>query len=376
MKKILLLSLIALGTLTANATSFGTTRGLTMVADTGDTPLTISGSVDAYYKYDFAKSSQLGTSFASDHNSFSIGMVDIALKKTTGKTSFVGEVSFGPRGQSQSIPDQAYGIVPVVDGNGNPSGIGVSSSSFHIQNLYVNYAVSDAFTLTMGYMGTFIGYEVISPVGNFNYSTSYLFTNGPFQNAGIKGTYAFSSKASLMVGLFNDGWNTYTSFGRVDNLGAQLFVSPVEGWNAYLNVLTGHSAGTEFDLTTSYQITSAFKLGLNAADYTLPKYVGTGGFSGVALYPQVAVSSAVTLGLRGEYFKSKTSDITGNGGYSKITPGTSVSALTATANIKSGNLTIIPEFRLDNGSATSFMNKNGNPTKKAAQALLAVVYAF
>jgi hypothetical protein len=198
MKKILLLSLIALGTFTAKATDFGTTGKLTMAADTGDTPLTISGSVDAYYKYDFAKSSQLGTSFATDHNSFSIGMVDIALKKTTGKTSFVGEVSFGPRGQSQSIPDQA------VTGN--------AASSFHIQNLYVNYAVSDAFTLTMGYMGTFIGYEVISPVGNFNYSTSYMFTNGPFQNAGIKGTYSFSSKASLMVGLFNDGWNTYTSF--------------------------------------------------------------------------------------------------------------------------------------------------------------------
>jgi hypothetical protein len=26
-------------------------------------------------------------------------MIDIALKKTTGKTSFVGEISFGPRGQ-------------------------------------------------------------------------------------------------------------------------------------------------------------------------------------------------------------------------------------------------------------------------------------
>lgn len=354
MKKILLLSLIALGTLTVKAATIGTSSRLTMVADTGDTPLTISGSVDAYYKYDFAKSSQIGTSFASDHNSFSIGMVDIALKKTTGKTSFVGEVSFGPRGQQQSL-------LP-----------GAAGDSYHIQNLYVNFAATDALTFTMGYMGTFIGYEVISPVGNFNYSTSYMFTNGPFQNAGLKATYAFSSKASLMVGVFNDGWNVYTSGGRIDNLGAQLFVSPVDGWNAYLNVITGNSAGTEFDLTTSYQITDAFKLGLNAADYTAPKYIGKGGFSGVALYPQLAVSSSVTLGLRGEYFKAKATDF----GYSAIAAGTSVKALTATANIKSGNLTIIPEFRLDSGSANSWMNKSGMPTKKASQALLAVVYAF
>lgn len=352
MKKILLLSLITFGAFAAKASD------LKMAADTGDTPLAISGSVDAYYKYDFGKHSMnIPTSFASDHNSFSIGMVDIALKKTTGKTSFVGEVSFGPRGQEQSI-------LP-----------GAAGESYHIQNLYVNFAATDKLTLTMGYMGTFIGYEVISPVGNFNYSTSYLFTNGPFQNAGFKATYAFSPKVSLMAGVFNDGWNAYSSGGKVDNFGAQLFVSPVEGWNAYLNVITGGTMGTEFDITTAYQITSAFKLGVNAADYTLPGS-RKGGFSGVAIYPQVAVSSGITLGLRGEYFKAKAV----GDGETFVTygpaAGESVSALTATANFKAGALTIIPEFRFDNGTAKSFWDKNAMPTKSASQALLAVVYAF
>jgi hypothetical protein len=45
-----------------------------------------------------------------------------------------------------------------------------------------------------------IGYEVISPVANFHYSTSYLFTNGPFQNAGVKANYAISDKVGIMVG--------------------------------------------------------------------------------------------------------------------------------------------------------------------------------
>jgi hypothetical protein len=62
-----------------------------------DTPLEISGSADVYYKYDFAKKENIGTSFATDQNSVSLGMLDIALKKTTGKASFVGEISFGPR---------------------------------------------------------------------------------------------------------------------------------------------------------------------------------------------------------------------------------------------------------------------------------------
>ena len=172
------------------------------------TPLEISGSADGYYKYDFSKNENIKTSFATDHNSVSLGMLDLALKKTTGKVSFVGELSFGPRGQYQSIPN--------ADGTYDDS----NSNSFHIQNLYATFAFTDKFSMTAGYMGTFIGYEVISPVANFQYSTSYLFTNGPFQNAGIKANYKFTDKFGGMIGLFNDSWNTYT----VQNLVLRLWV--------------------------------------------------------------------------------------------------------------------------------------------------------
>ncbi|GAA4313767.1 hypothetical protein GCM10023149_09660 [Mucilaginibacter gynuensis] len=341
-KKLLLLSLLSAAAFAVKAQD--TTKT--------DPPLTITGSVDTYYKYDFSDHSNLPTSFASDHNSISIGMIDIALKKKVNKAAFVGEISFGPRGQEQSI-------LP-----------GASGDSYHIQNLYVSYDITDKFVVTGGFMGTFIGYEVISPVGNFNYSTSYMFTNGPFQNAGVKFAYTFTDKVSLMAGVFNDAWNSYNSISKVNNFGAQLTVSPVTGWTAYLNVITGKTSGTEFDLTTAYQVTDAFKLGLNSATYSAPDKAG--GFTGVALYPQYAVSSGVTLGLRGEYFKTK------SGVYETFgpAPGESVTAITATANIKAGPLTLIPEFRLDNGSAEAFTKKSGAPSKNASQVLLAAVYAF
>ncbi len=309
-----------------------------------DTPLEISGSADAYWKYDFAKTANIPTSFATDQNSVSLGMIDVVLKKKTGKTSFVGEVSFGPRGAGQSIPD-------------------VGGQSFHIQNLYATYAASEKLSLTAGYMGTFIGYEVISPLANFHYSTSYLFTTGPFQNAGIKANYAVSSKVGLMVGLFNDQWNTYQAtpeFG-LNAFGAQLTVTPAEGLTAYFNLLTGSESGTIVDLTAAYQMSPKFKLGLNAADYSGPAS-GTG-YSGVALYPSVAISDHFGLGLRAESFKSKTTD-------------TSVSAFTLSANLKSGGLTFIPEIRLDSASEDSFYASNGNPTKSASQFALAMVYGF
>ncbi len=351
-RKLLLLSVLSAATFAVKAQD----------AAPADPPLSITGSVDTYYKYDFADRPNIPTSFASDHNSMSIGMIDIALKKKVNKAAFVGEIAFGPRGQFESIPN------------------GLGGDSYHVQNLYVSYDVVDKLTLTAGYMSTFVGYEVISPVGNFNYSTSYLFTNGPFQNAGFKAQYTFSDKASLMAGIFNDTWNYHRSVSRLNTFGAQLFVSPVSGWTAYVNLLTGSYSGTEIDLTTAYQVTDAFKLGLNAATFSAPN--DGGGFSGVALYPQYAVSSAVTLGLRGEYFKTKENTAFLYGPVA----GESVTAFTLTANIKAGPLTFIPEVRLDNNSyegfvdaddvQRGFLKKGGAGSKNASQFVLAAVYAF
>ncbi|WP_295654477.1 porin [uncultured Mucilaginibacter sp.] len=325
---------------------------------TSDAPLVVTGSVDAYYKADFTgnKVGNIPTSFGSDQNSISIGMIDLGLKKKVGKAAFAGELSFGPR-SDQSIPTAGY----------------------HIQNLYVSYDLTSALNVTGGYMSTFIGYEVISPTGNFNYSTSYLFTNGPFENAGVKFTYTFSDKASLMAGIFNDAWNVYTSSSAVSTFGAQLMLVPVKNWTAYLNLAAGEYSGTEFDLTTTYQITPAFKLGLNAADFTAPTYKSlgvSGGFDGVALYPQLAVSKDVTLGIRGEYFTSKTGTKGTAETFSGVIPGESVTGLTFTANIKSGPLTLIPEIRFDNGSKSQFVDSNFKPSTSAGQFLVAAVYAF
>ncbi|MDR7210611.1 outer membrane beta-barrel protein [Flavobacterium piscis] len=311
------------------------------------TPLEISGSGDVYYKYDFAKVGNIPTSFATDHNSVSLGMLDIALKKTIKNVSFVGEVSFGPRGQYQSIPN----------------GDGTDVNSFHIQNLYASYAVSDKLSLTAGYMGTFIGYEVISPVGNFHYSTSYLFTNGPFQNAGIKANYAITEKFGAMVGLFNDSWNTYKADSQkgLNAVGGQLsFVT--DKASAYLNFMDGSVSGTIVDLTATFQLSDKFKLGLNAADFSNE---GDVGYSGAALYPSFAISDAFALGLRGEYFKFKE----GSGD-------TSVTAFTLSGNYKINGLTIIPEFRLDSNSNEVFLDSDLAPAKSASQVLLALVYGF
>jgi hypothetical protein len=324
------------------------------------TPLEISGSGDIYYKYDFAKVSNIPTSFATDHNSVSLGMLDIALKKKIKNVSFVGEISFGPRGQRQSLLNDP-GVV--YDVNGDPIA-STSGDSFHIQNLYASYAVSDKLSLTAGFMGTFIGYEVISPVGNFHYSTSYLFSTGPFQNAGIKANYAITEKFGAMVGLFNDSWNSYTADPQkgLNAVGGQLSYVGDKA-SAYLNFMDGSVSGTIVDLTGTFELSDKFKLGLNAADFSNE---GDVGYSGAALYPSYAFSDAFALGLRGEYFK-----------YKEGSGDTSVTAFTLSGNYKINGLTIIPEFRLDsNSDEVMFVDSNLAPSKSASQVLLALVYGF
>lgn len=312
------------------------------------TPLEISGSADGYYKYDFANRANIGTSFATDHNSFSLGMLDLVLKKTTGKFAFVGEVAFGPRGQYQSVPN----------GDGEMSN---ANNSFHIQNMYGTYAVSDKLSITAGYAGTFVGYEVISPVANFHYSTSYLFTNGPFQHTGVKLNYKISDKFGAMVGVFNDQWNVYKTLVGARAIGGQLSYA-ADGVSAYLNFMDGKNSGTIVDLTASFQLTKEFKLGLNAADYS---NTGDVGYSGVAIYPSYSLSDSFGLGLRGEYFKYKV----GSGD-------TDVTAITLTGNYKIGSMTLIPEFRIDSNSDKVFMNSDMMATKSASQFLVAAVYGF
>lgn len=324
-----------------------------------NSPLEISGYADAYYKYDFAGQENIGTYFANDHNSISLGMLALGLKKSTGKATFVGELAFGPRGQYLSIP------------NGDDSEAN-GGNSFHIQNLYASYDFTEQFNMTAGYMGTFIGYEVISPAANFHYSTSYLFGAGPFQNAGIKATYAFTDKVSLMAGLFND-WNVYRDLNGVSHFGAQLAVQPVEGLSAYLNFLTGSSAGgadnyssgTLIDLVASYAFTEKVSLGLNAADYS---FKSEGGYTGVALYPRYDFNENIGLGLRAEYFTEKEVEDHSSA---------ELFSFTFSAKVKHGGLSVIPEVRLDNNSQASFLKKDGmTATKQASQASIALVYAF
>ena len=313
---------------------------------------TLSGSIDAYYRAnlnapnDADNWTKPGTSFANLPG-FALGMANVVASYEGKKVGFVADLVFGPRGTDAIFASPMY-----------------SATGNIVNQLYAYWNVSDNVTLTMGNFNTFLGYEVISPVGNFNYSTSYLFSYGPFSHTGLKADFTLSDDLSLMVGVMND--TDATEFNPTGDyaFGAQLGFS-----GQFLNVLVDPSF-LEIDFTGGFDVSDKFYLGINGAYYSLED--DGGGFYGAALYPQYATSDAFKIGLRAEYFVE-------DGNFGAIGTGvadSSVFAATLTGSYVIDNLTIKPELRLDSASDNSFLDNDLAPQKSLSSFVLAAIYSF
>ena len=318
---------------------------------------TVEGSVDTYFRQNISGPNgedaiAPNTSFANS-NGFAIGMANVigSFESENGKVGAVADLVFGPRGEEAVF---------------------LSGPSSNIVNqLYVYWNVSEKVKLTLGNFNTFLGYEVISPTLNFNYSTSYMFSYGPFSHTGIKADFTLSEDWSAMLGVLNQTDATEFNFDNDYTLGAQLGYK-----TTYLNFLYGKQGGStestfQIDLTTGHDLSDDFYLGLNAT------YNDTDGasFYGVALYPQYKTSESFTLGLRGEYFAEAEGGAGAIGGYDEEGDA-SVLAVTLTGSYTVGDLTIKPEFRLDSASEDTFLDTDLEPNSSLSSFLIAGIYKF
>lgn len=359
---------------------------------------TFSGYTDSYYIGNFNKPlsrKNLGVAgnaraFDQRAGQFSLGLVQTKMQYSNDKSDVVVDLAFGPNADLGN-----YGNVLGALGSN-------TGTALAIKQAYFNWKATDKLTLTAGQFGTHIGYEVIDAPVNYNYSLSNLFNNGPFYHIGVKGTYAFSDKASLMLGLVNNVDNLNDN-NRKKGLITQLFLSPVSGWNVYINGIFSNEANEDslgkapdasysvLDLTTSYQITPKFLLGLNAAygsqkgdfqGYAIGGTKSSGSWSGVALYGNYAVTDAFSLGGRYEYFDNSDGV---RALRNSMGEGTSVSSLTLTTNftVADGHLLIKPEYRIDTYKKMSgkegqqFEDASGKFTNNGQSTLgLAFIYKF
>lgn len=357
---------------------------------------TFSGYMDTYYFGNFnnpksqsnlgLNGSGVGNARAFDQKAgqFGIGLIQAKAAYSSSKVDAVMDLTFGPFSD--------------LGNYGNYVGpLGPGSTALAIKQAYITLKATSKLSFTAGQFGTHIGYEVIDAPVNYNYSLSNLFNNGPFYHIGLKAQYAFSDRASLMVGLVNNVDNLFDNNKKKGLIG-QLFFAPVSGWNVYLNAIVSNEASAPtsttpsvsaddasyalFDLTTTYQITSKFFLGLNAASGSQKgDYQGYGGpatsksWGGVAVYTNYAFTDKFSLGARYETFDNKNgaralTDAAGNGA--------SVNSITITGNITAGDGHVLlkPELRIDSYSANKFEKNDGSLTTSQATLGMAAIFKF
>lgn len=322
--------------------------------------LIISGSVDAYYRFNFANAKDSGrtnnfTSFTNSQNSFELGMASIKADYTIGKVEGVADLGFGRRAEEFSYNDKG--------------------TLAAIKQAYVSYAPSEHVKFTMGKWMTHVGYEVCDAYLNRNYSTDYMFSYGPFFHAGLKADFTINKNVAFMLGIANPTDMVTASFAKKHFLGQVHLVTTNGKINGYLNYMGGKDPSdasvNQVDVIITGTVSSKFSIGYNGTSKMVKPVAGTSAsWWASALYFNYDPTSILGLTLRGEYFGDKK----GVAGF-----GTNIYDVTLSAGIHIDNLTIIPEFRID-GAQDPIFYKNSDkliPTDKSTGTfILAAVYHF
>ena len=329
--------------------------------------LTFSGSIDAYYRYNFSDAVNNNTSFTNSQSSFELGMASIRADASAlaGKVTATVDLGFGRRAEEFSYND------------GTTSGKNGFASLSNIKQLYVTYAASDKVKFTAGKFGTHVGYELLDAPLNRNYSMSYMFTNGPFFHTGIKADIT-AGPVAFMLG-FSNYTDQSTATNNVKSILAQVSGGSKNGkFKAYINYVGSFGSKSlaipgnleslhQVDVVVNTTLSSKFGIGFNGTVQSRKTSTTSGSWWGSALYFNYDASNKVGLTLRSEYI-----------GDSKVVYFTTknIFANTLSLNYKIGPLTILPELRYETAETAIFAKSNGTAIKSTFTGLLAVLYKF
>lgn len=323
----------------------------------------VSGYVDVYYRFNFSQPKREletfnnFTSFTNSQQSFELNTASVKLEHAIGKVGMVVDLGFGKRAEEFSYNDE--------------------NTFLAIKQAFLTYAPASGLKLTAGSFATHVGYELVDPNLNRNYSMSYQFSYGPFFHTGLKADLTLG-KSGIMLGVANPTDLKSASFSKKFLIGQYSF-APTDKMKIFINYQGGNADDAtkmrQFDAVITNTITEKVSIGYNGtAQYRKLKGI-TGKYGDAscwwssALYLNADPSPLFGITLRAEYMDDEKNVL----GYFS---GSNIFATTLSANVKAGKLTFIPELRHDNASKSIFLKSNGSAIKKTTAALLAAVYSF
>lgn len=213
--------------------------------------VTLNGYIDTAYTH-ANRDIEGGASdrqFDSQNSSFGLHQVGLTVAKQP-KEGFGGLINITAGTDAE--------IINRAEGSG--------ASSFNVTQAYGQYATG-ALTIIAGKFTTLQGSEVIAGPSNLNFSRSLLFFGEPLTHTGLRGTYAFSDKVSLIAGV-NNGWNSVQDPNKGKTLELGATVTPIKRLSITISDYNGQegptgSAGSRnsFNLVATYTVIDPLTLG-------------------------------------------------------------------------------------------------------------------
>ena len=327
----------------------------------------LAGTADMYFHYNFnePKTGSLTPlrNFDSEHNQFSLALVELALIKPATADDRVG-----------FRLDLDYGPVAAWVHAADPGGVDVFQN---VQQAYISYLAPAGTGLTFD-VGKFVtqhGAEVIEAKDNWNYSRSLLFAWAiPYYHMGVRVGYSPNDKLTLGAAATN-GWNNVKDNNSQKTYGFQAIVKPAAAVSIVQNYMVGPEQTDDTndlrhlsDTTLTYAVNDRFSV-MGNYDYGRDEVAGTAvTWQGVGIYAKAQATPIFAIIPRYEYYNDEDGFTTGTA--------QNVQEFTLTAEVKhSQGLIMRLEYRRD-WSDVNFFTKGRRARDNQNTFSVGFVYAF
>jgi hypothetical protein len=342
--------------------SFSTSKAQDSTKAEKKSNFTFSGFIDAYLRADFKGNvANNRTSFTNSTGSLALGMASFKIDYAIKKLSLTADLGVGKRAK-----EFAYNDKGLLSG---------------VKQLYASYIATDWIKFTAGTWATHLGYEIVDPFGNRNYSMAYMFSYGPFLHTGIKSDLTFG-KSGVMVGVSNPTDYRKAPTGSKPAMIFQYSYAFSDNVKTFLNYVGGKRPSdtakvNQFDIVFTAKLSNKFNVAYNGTINSSSlqnnnKYQDAKSWGGTAVYLNYDPTSKLGITLRTEIFNDKNQ----LSALAAAKYGSSIFANTISGNVKLGHFTIVPELRFESAKEAIFFGKNDVEMKNASSFVLAAYYKF
>ena len=334
-------------------------------------PVTIGGTIDAYFSWNFAKPAShknLYRNFDIAENQMTVSNAEVDIQKATSVTSPFG---FTINASVGSASDFIHGL---------PNTLSASSlGSINLfQQAYLTYVVpvGSGLTVDAGKFVTHMGNELTRAKDNMNYSRSFLFAYAiPIYHVGIRALYPFRDNLSVCVHVV-DGWNGVPA-NQTKTFGATITYTPISTLTLLANYIGGPSQPETVskvfrnvaELVATFTASDKLTLAVDG-NYGTDSPAGTSlSWYGVAGYAKYSLTEKTAFALRGEVYSDPDGYTTGTAQHLK--------EATLTFEHKPvSSLILRTEFRYDWSTVDAFVDKDGAPSISQTTLAVAAIVVF